>query len=146
MTFSRLQYYFFLLAVFLLPFIIYKVGWLIISKPAVGKVLYINETSGRRSGRQTFPVVEFITPKHVVTVRGNYNLRYKEGDNYPIRYNPFKETDTRLNTFFGCWIDTMIWCLIFAVGVSLTFIADGIVPRGKLVNISAKGVKFIGCS
>src|SRR5690349_21531146 len=122
MTLTRLQYYFFVLTVFLSPFIIYKVGWLLASKQAIGKVLYVDETYGRRQGRQTYPVVEFSTEKYIVTVKGNYNLLYKKGDTYPIRYNRFKETDTRLNTFLGCWIDTIIWCLIFGVGVSLSFI------------------------
>ena len=143
MLLTRSKYYFFLLLLCLSPFVLYKVGWLAISKPAVGKVLYIDETYGRKIGRQEYPVVEFQTEKYVVTVSGNYNLNYNKGADYPIRYNRFKETDTRLNTFLGLWIDTLIWCSIFATTISLTFIAKGIVPRRKLVAVSFTGIRFI---
>jgi len=130
------------LAVALLPLTLYKMGWLAFSKPTVGTVLYIAQTNSRTTGRQTYPVVEYNTGRHKLTASGDYNLPYSAGDPYPIRYNQFNETDTRLNTFWGCWIDTMIWNTIFTVIISITFLVDGIVPKESLINLSLKGIKF----
>jgi len=143
MTLSRKQFYCFSLAVCLSPFILYKTGWMIISKPTTGIVFYIDKTHGRGTLEQTFPVVVFIAGKDTVTAYGDYNLPYHPGEEYPIRYNRFIKTDTRLNTFWGCWIDTIIWCTILTVVVTITFLVEGIVPKNKLVRLSLKGIEFI---
>jgi hypothetical protein len=143
MIITRVQYYFLLLAVCFAPFVLYKIGWLAISKPCIGTVVSIGETHGRRVGQQTYPVVQFTVDQKIITAYGDYNLPYAEGDLYPIRYNRYNPENTRLNTFLGCWIDTLIWCTIFTVIVSIVFLVEGIVPRNKLVKLSSKGLNFI---
>ena len=142
MTLTRTQYYFFLLALSLSPFILYKTGWLLVSKPTVGTVIYIGETHGRNIGRQEYPIVQFMAGKDTITTYGDYNLPYSPGDDYPLRYNPFRTKGIRLNTFMGCWIDTLIWCTIFTVIISIVFLVEGIVPHGKMVYISLRGIIF----
>jgi hypothetical protein len=123
--------------------ILYKIAWLAVSKTTTGIVEYIAETSGRSTGRQTYPVVRFTTAKRIVTISGDYNLPFARGDDYPIRYNRFNETDARLNTFWGCWIETIIWSIIFFVIISIIFIRPDMIPKGKSVKISRYRLEFI---
>jgi hypothetical protein len=144
MVLKRNQFYLLLLGLFISPFILYKIGWLAFSKKTTGTVEYIGETRGRRIGRQAYPVVQFTTDsKHVVTISGDYNLPYAPGDDYPIRYNRFNETDARLDTFWGCWIETVIWSIIVFVIISIIFIRPDIVPKEKLIKIRRYHLEFI---
>lgn len=142
MKLNRSQFYVLLLTVLLLPFIIYKLVWLSSSKTAIGKVLYTGYTKSRSIGKQSFPVVIFETETSVVQFHGSYNLPYKPGDDFPVRYQIKHPEDARLNTFWGCWIETVIICSILFITLTFIFISKGIIPTNKSIILTLRGIKY----
>jgi hypothetical protein len=139
MNFNRIQLLLIIFAVLLLPFIIYRLMWLHRSVVTKGVVLYINHTVIIRT-RQTYPVIQFYTPeKDTLTVTGHYNEPYEEGDSIQLRYIPSNPRNYRVDTFWNCWIEIILWAGFLVLFGSFLLIRD-IVPN-KQFTITIKGIK-----
>jgi hypothetical protein len=66
MTVTILQFYFLVLATAIIPLITLRLGWIATSTANLGRVLYISHTTGRRTGRQTYPVVAYYADNRII--------------------------------------------------------------------------------
>ena len=108
MKLTRIQLLFIGFILLLSPLVVYRVIWLKRSNVTKGVVLYINQTAFTRPS-QTYPVIQFKTEEYTVKVTGHYNSPYEEGDSVRLRYIPSNPTNYKIDTFWNCWIDVIIW-------------------------------------
>jgi hypothetical protein len=109
MSFTRIQLLLIFFAILLLPVIAFRLVWLRRSVVTKGVVLYFNQTVFTRP-RQYYPVIQFYTADNdTVTVRGHYNAPYEEGDSVQLRYIPSNPRNYRIDSFWNCWIETVLW-------------------------------------
>lgn len=142
MKLNRSQFYAFLLVVFLLPLILYKLFWISSSETALGKVLSTGYIKSRSQGYQKFPVVIFETKEDTIQFNASYNLPFQPGDDFPVRYSLNNPKDARLNTFWGCWIETVIICGVLFLALTIIFISKGLIPRNKSIHLTLMGIKY----
>jgi len=124
-----------LLGIFVLPFFLYNLAWLINSAPAAGTMCFMGKTiNGQLSS--SYPVIRFSTHgTDTVFFNGLAEAVFKPGDPIPVRYNTANPADARINLFAGIWQDTIIYAMVPFMLLLIVFLRPDIIPRGSVFVI-----------
>ena len=127
MRLTKWQLYFLGVLLLALPLIIIRIHWLNTSVKTKAVVLYYDKIRIRKS-TQRYPVFQYETKDHIITVNGNYNLPFVAGDSVNIRYNPRDEVKYKIDTPWDCWKDLIIYPAPFLLFITMIFFAKDIIP------------------
>ena len=111
MVISKNKFFLLLVAIFIFPFYLYKIIWLINSKPAMAEMRFLGRTL-EVQGSSDHPVFRFSSNGHdTVFFNGNFVLDFKPGDIVPIRYQRNNPADAKVNSFTCMWMDIIFYTI-----------------------------------
>lgn len=151
MRLSKTKAYIIGLLLLIIPFLVYNLIWLAGTKKVNATVIAINKASGslgitankRYTSTSTYPVYEYIVGDHIYRRAGHDNMPSKAGDTVTLRYKVSDPLKARLNTFWGLWLQVIIWSGVLILLWSMVFLHRKIIPPRSVIHISSAGIKII---
>lgn len=138
MQLNRIQFFFLLIVLFVLPFFVYKFIWISGSAATNGVMCFMGK---QQNGQfvKTYPVIKFTTTgRDTVFFNGTDETLLRRGDSIPVRYQKTNPADARINDFTGIWLDTIIYGAVPLLFLLIIFLHRDIVPWQSNVVIGKR--------
>lgn len=120
-----------------MPFILYKVLWLVNSTKTNGIVSFTGKSiTGQIMHR--YSVILFMVDEDSIWFNGNDNILFKEGETVPVRYISSHPADARINTFSAIWGDTLVYGGLPVLILLVIFLHPQIIPRQSIIKLATK--------
>jgi len=134
MTLTKNQFFLLLTAVFICPFFLQKMIWLLGSEGAVAEMRFVGHGNlGSTLGISTYPVLRFVVNGDTVYFNGNVDTDLKQGDDVPVRYQRNNPGDAVIDSCISIWMPTVAYALLPILVLTVLYILpdslDPIVPR-----------------
>jgi len=86
----------------------------------------------------SYSFVYFTYGNQKIWFEGPGHMDLKEGTIVPIRYQVNDPADAKVDTFFGLWADTVVYCGEPFVMLIFIFLHRGIFPPGSRIRLMFK--------
>lgn len=137
MTLSKNIFFSILFAILIIPFLFYKITWLIQSEKTNGTMSFVGKSiTGQLEHR--YAVIVFTAGKDTIWFNGLDNILFKEGEKIPVRYQKKDPADARIDVFASIWGDTLVYGGIPLAMLLIIFLHPQIVPRNSLLELTLK--------
>ena len=125
-------------SVFVLPFIAYKLIWIIEAEHTTGTMCFMGKTLNGQFSSE-YPVIKFSsTGNDTVFFNGAEGVMLMPGEQVPVLYYKNDLPSARVASFQGLWVDTIIYASIPLVLLLIIFFHPGIIPPKTIVVIGKK--------
>jgi hypothetical protein len=138
MRFSKTSFITLLAIFFVSPFVIYKIIWIVLAKPATGTMCFLGKSLNGQFSSE-YPVIKYTsTGKDTVFFNGAEGVQLIPGEQVPIRYYMNNLSGARVNSFQGMWVDTIIYAGIPLVILLIIFFHPDIIPKRSTIVIGKR--------
>ncbi len=80
-----------------------------------------------------YSAIKFIVDQDTAWFNTSDNIIFKPGEIVPVRYQPANHNDAKVDIFIEVWGNTVIYGVVLALIIIITFLHPSIVPyRSKL--------------
>jgi len=125
-------------SVFVLPFIAYKLIWIIQAEHTTGTMCFMGKTLNGQFSSE-YPVIKFSsTGNDTVFFNGAEGVTLKPGERVPVFYYKNDLPGARMASFQGLWVDTIIYASIPLVLLLVIFFHPGIIPKNASILVGKK--------
>jgi hypothetical protein len=124
MTISKNKFGLLLFFIFIFPFLLHKMIWLINSKKTTAEMCFMGRTL-EVQGTSDHAVLRFTSGGKKVFFNANFELDLKPGAIVYIRYQKNDPTDARVNSFTSIWLDTFLYIIPQLLILSILFFTPG---------------------
>lgn len=138
MRFSKTGFMGLLTAIFVLPFILYKLAWIARAEPAIGTRSFMGKTLNGQFSSE-YAVIKFTsTGNDTVFFNAAEGVQLQPGEQVQILYHKDDMAAARVANFQGLWVDTTIYASIPLILILVIFFHPGIIPKKSFVVIGKK--------
>jgi len=138
MQFSKTSFIILLSSVFVLPFIGYKLIWIIRAERATGTMCFMGKTLNGQFSSE-YPVIKFTsTGRDTVFFNAAEGVVLKPGEQVPVLYYSDRPSGARVASFQGLWVDTLIYASIPLVLLLIIYFHPGIIPKNATIQVGKK--------
>jgi hypothetical protein len=143
MVCTKNQFYLLLAIIFISPFLLNKIGWLVNSSKTIGEMRFVGHGNlGSALGISTYPVIRFMIGKDTIYFNSNVNLDIKPGEKIPVRYQKNDPSDARVDNFACIWMETIAYAMLPVLVLFVLYIMpdrlDPVIPKRAKVIIGKK--------
>jgi hypothetical protein len=137
MVLRRTTFFLVLLMLFIGPFFLYTLIWVLRAEKTNGQMRFIGKTY---AGQQTrsYSVIIFFVDNDTVWVNSGDDIFYKKGETVPVLYQPRDIGDARIASFSGAWGNTCQYACAPFIILLVIFFHRGIIPRGSIIRVTGK--------
>ena len=128
-----------LFAIIVIPFVGYKVHWLIESVQVKGVMGFVGKSYAGQIVH-VYSAIKYPVGKDTLWFNGNDNILYQPGEIVPVRYQIGNPSEARINIFTSLWGDTIVYGGIPLIIVLISFIHPQIFPYKARIRISRKNL------
>lgn len=141
MILSRNQFILVLLLVFVGPFILYRVNWIIHGEHTTG-IMWFEGHSMEPQSISSYPVIRFEVNHQNFYFSSNLDVELKEGQAVPMLYEKTNPWDAKIDSFATLWLDTVVYSLL-PLGIILVIAVtperfSPLIPRNCSVKIGTR--------
>lgn len=131
---------FFLMLSFFLVLLIAsgKIIWVLQSEKTTGVFSFEGKGNALEQIRLTNSFIYFRHGKDTVWFKGPAGLHLAEGSPISVRYNPVDPSDAKVNTFFGIWGGTVVYCSLPLLVLLVLMVHPHIIPYHSVILLSRK--------
>lgn len=115
-----------------------KVIWFLRSEKTTGVFSFEGRGNALEQIRITNSFIYFRHGKDTVWFNGPAGLNVPEGAAIPVRYNPANPSDAKVNTFFGIWGGTVVYCSLPLLVLLVLVVHPHIIPYRSVILLSRK--------
>ena len=142
MIISKNKFFLLLFIIFIFPFYLYKIIWLLNSKQATGEMRFLGHTM-EVQGISEHPVFRFTTTgRDSIFFNGNFVLDFKPGQIVPVRYQEKNPADAKVNSFICIWMEPIFYtlpqCLILLILFFMPEKWDPVIPKKSQIAFARK--------
>ena len=137
MTLTRSAFFLALTGLIVLPFLGYKLWWLLDSRGTRGVMAFVGQGEAGEQVRLDYTVIYFRVGKDTVWFNGMGNLNYKPDDSIPVRYRPSDPSDAKVDIFAATWGDTLVYSGIPALMLLAVSLHPQVVPYRSRIRLLA---------
>ncbi|MEO6313564.1 MAG: hypothetical protein ABIX01_11915 [Chitinophagaceae bacterium] len=143
MRFSKAGFLALLATLFVMPFLIWKIIWIVGAVSTVGTMCFKGK-SLNGTFTSEYPVLKFSTNgKDTVFFNGSEGVDLKRGQQVHILYYRENPSCARVNSFQGLWVETVIYMSIPFVLLLIIFLHAGIIPKNSSIILGRKPFIYV---
>ncbi len=135
MILSKSRFFLLLVLVIAIPFLLYKMNWLLHSQKTSGIMSFKGKSITGQLVHE-YSVLFFKVGKDTVWFDGNDNIFYKEGESVPVRYQINDPQDARIDAFIPIWGDVLVYGGIPILILLVIFLHPQIIPLGSTIKLT----------
>ena len=140
MQFRKTQFIILLAVLFVLPFIIYKVTWIVRANRAMGTMSFMGKTLNGQFSSE-YAVIRFTSNgKDTVFFNAAEGVSLQPYEQVPVLYYKNDMPGARVASFQGLWVDTVIYASIPLVILLIIFFHPDIIPRNSIIQVGKKPI------
>jgi len=138
MLLKRIFFFLILFAIVVIPVISARIVWICSAKSAVGRVAFQGMDIAGQMQRHYSVIMFSSTGRDTVFFNTGDNELYIKDQQLPILFQPDNPADARLDTFFGLWMDSVMYGGIFLLLILIIFLHPAIIPYGARICLQKK--------
>ncbi len=141
MLLCRNQFFLFLLLIFVMPIIAWKLVWLARSERSWGIMCFTGGTL-TALGTSQHPVILFKAGNDSVFFNANSNFSFKPGEKVAVRYHKEAPREARVDTPISIWGDSLAWAMFPVLVILVLYLTperwQPLIPRHTNIKLAAR--------
>lgn len=124
-----------LCGIFVLPFYIQNINWILHSTPATGTAVFEGRAYTGQIGH-SYTVIMFVADGDTVVFNSNDNFIFKPGTRLPVRYHNSMHKDARIGDLSGLWAATFFYSLMPLLIIIIIAVHKQLIPYHSNIKIA----------
>jgi hypothetical protein len=137
MIVSRFVFLMGLCCIFVLPFYIQNLNWILNSSSATGTAVFEGRAYTGQIGH-SYTVIMFVADGDTVMFNSNDNFIFEPGTVLPVRYNNLMHKDARIADLSGLWARAFIYSLMPLLIIIIIAVHRELIPYHSKIRIALR--------
>jgi hypothetical protein len=135
MIVSRFVFLIGLCCIFVLPFYLQNINWILNSTPATGTAVFEGREYTGQIGH-SYTVIMFVAQGDTIMFNSDDNQIFEKGTILPVRYNNAMHKDARIGNLSGLWARAFFYSLMPLLIIIIIAVHKELIPYGSRIKFS----------